>query len=139
MTAQITLPRDAEGREISLDTKTLYDVNGKALDVLRWVFLPYADEGIRWRFECREFSKGCLPENFYLTPPDSWEQLLKDLDRAADTTGIIRCACSYLTGDVDTECGDCKSYKEGRWCTQTMTADVARRIGALRKENGNGD
>nr|DAI14934.1 MAG TPA: hypothetical protein [Caudoviricetes sp.] len=75
MTAQITLPRDAEGREISLDTKTLYDGNGKALDVLRWVFLPYADEGIRWRFECREFSQGRLPENVYLTPPDSWERL----------------------------------------------------------------
>lgn len=78
MYPQITLPRDARGREISLDTKTLYDVNGKALDVLRWVFLPY-DEGIRWRFECREFSRNCLPESFYLTPPDDWERLLEDL------------------------------------------------------------
>ena len=82
MTAQITLPRDAEGREISLDTKTLYDGNGKALNVLRWMFLPYADEGTRWRFEYLGLHEGRLPENFYLTPPDSWESLEEDARKA---------------------------------------------------------
>lgn len=82
MTAQITLPRDAEGREISLDTKTLYDGNGKALNVLRWMFLPYADEGTRWRFEYLGLHEGRLPENFYLTPPDSWERLEEDVRKA---------------------------------------------------------
>ena len=33
MATQITLPRDAEGKEIPLDTRVLYDLNGKKVEV----------------------------------------------------------------------------------------------------------
>lgn len=107
MTAQITLPRDAEGREISLDTKTLYDGNGKALNVLRWMFLPYADEGTRWRFEYLGLHEGRLPENFYLTPPDSWESLEEDARKAP------------------------REYIEGRGITAGIDGRVAAMVGDI--------
>lgn len=34
MAIQITLPKDAEGKEVPLDTKTLYDEYGNQWDVL---------------------------------------------------------------------------------------------------------
>lgn len=114
MTAQITLPRDAEGREISLDTKTLYDGNGKALNVLRWMFLPYADEGTRWRFEYLGLHEGRLPENFYLTPPDSWESLEEDARKAPR---------EYIEGRGIT------AGRDGR--VTAMVSDIVRRAEAL--------
>lgn len=36
----IELPKDAEGREISLDTKVLYQKDGKERQVLKWEFYP---------------------------------------------------------------------------------------------------
>lgn len=80
MAETIELPKDAEGREIPLDTRTLYDKDGKAVHVLRWVFLPLADEGLRWRAESTDFPHGRMPENFYLTTPDSWERLEADIE-----------------------------------------------------------
>lgn len=114
MTAQITLPRDAEGREISLDTKTLYDGNGKALNVLRWMFLPYADEGTRWRFEYLGLHEGRLPENFYLTPPDSWERLEEDARKTPR---------EYIEGR------GINAGRDGR--VAAMTGDLVRRAKAL--------
>lgn len=135
----VPAPVDRDGNVVPLVTRELYDETGRKFAVREIALVNFMiGEGQTWRVK-RPNGLAMMLDRCHLERPDSWEQLLKDLDRAADTNGAIRCACSYLTGDVDTECANCKSYKEGRWCTQTMTADIARRIGALRKENGNGD
>lgn len=54
MTTQITLPRDAEGREIPLDTKALYNAKGEKLRVNRVEFDPFKQE---WEF--------CLPGDLH--------------------------------------------------------------------------
>ena len=82
MTNQITLPRDAEGREIPLDTKVLYDADGNELRVKCVEFDPF-DEN--WRFVLKADSSiwfdARYPRYLYLekpTPPDSWEKLEQD-------------------------------------------------------------
>lgn len=131
------LPRDATGKVIPFDVERLYTVDGLSLTTI-YSFKLLCGIGV-WAIGALDSDGNChslhADEVFVdkPEPPDSWERLLGDLDRAADTTGCNRCACSYLTGDADTDCGDCKSYKKGRWCTQIMTADVARRIRALRE------
>lgn len=44
--ANIELPKDADGREIPLDTKVLYFKDGSEHRVAKWVLYLY--EGIRW-------------------------------------------------------------------------------------------
>lgn len=125
------LPRDATGRVVPFDVAKVYNFKpGYAPRVV--LGLKYSRNLGQWLFELDNGAYGRCT-NYYLDPPDSWERLLEDLDRAADTTGATRCACSYLTGDAGTECDDCKSYKKGRWCVQIMVEDIARRIRELRE------
>lgn len=75
----IELPKDAEGRDIPLDTKVLYDYDGSKQNVEVFIF-SRKDAG--WSVET-DFAIYDA-EELYLTPPDSWEKLLEDLD---DFTG----------------------------------------------------
>ena len=45
----VELPRDAEGREIPLDTTSIFGVNGKAYNIVRWEYITGFDEGARRR------------------------------------------------------------------------------------------
>lgn len=129
----VPAPVDRDGNVVPLTTRELYDETDRKFAVSEIALVNFMiGEGQTWRVK-RPNGLAMMLDRCHLERPDSWERLLKDLDRAADATRALRCACSYLTGDVDTECGDCKSYKEGRWCTQTMTADIARRIRELRE------
>lgn len=128
----VPVPMDANGCVVPLDTRELV-YKGETKEVYSFLY------SIRlkcWFVEFWECVDICVSS---CTMPDSWERLMEDLDRAAGTFGSNTCACSYLTGDANTECSECKRYEKVRGCTQIMLADVARRIGALRKENGNGD
>lgn len=124
----IPAPLDANGCVVPLDTKELV-YKGETRGV-------YSIRSKCWFVEFLECVGTCVSS---CTLPDSWERLLGDLDRAADTTGATRCACSYLTGDASTECYKCGRYEKGRWCSQIMTADVARRIRALREADEDAD
>lgn len=76
----IELPKDAEGREISLDTEVLYQKRGKERQVLKWKFYP-RDSVPMW-IACLEHNNSYDYGNskfLYLTPPDSWELLLVDV------------------------------------------------------------
>ncbi len=129
----VPAPVDRDGNVVPLTTRELYDEAGRKFEVREIALVNFMiGEGQTWRVK-RPNGLAIMLDSCHLECPDSWEQLLKDLDRAADTTGVIKCACSYLTGDVDTECDDCKSYKKGRWCTQIMVEDIARRIRELRE------
>lgn len=65
----IELPKDAEGREISLDTEVLYQKDGKERQVLKWEFYP-RDSVPMW-IACLEHNNSYDYRNskfLYLTP-----------------------------------------------------------------------
>lgn len=84
----VELPKDAEGREIPLDTTVLYDKNDKEVVVSRYQYYPRVGYGY-WNIKSvrNEYYR---VDEVYLTPPDTLEKLLDDLDNAAKG------------GDVDT-------------------------------------
>lgn len=106
----VELPKDADGREVPLDTKELYDANGKRVPITSFTFKC----GIygRWSY-WKAFSPAAkgkdgmfYVDGLYLTPPDSWERIAEELeewsednrvngnrevfDRAADLADRIR-------------------------------------------------
>lgn len=83
----VGLPKDAEGREIPLDTALLYGkVSGGEHEVACFNFRPSTRQ---WRVELkrRDGLGTYATENFTLRPPDTWEKPLDDLDRAPSTPG----------------------------------------------------
>lgn len=131
----IELPKDAEGREIPLDTTVLYSEDGKCFKVNRFTYsVVQTIPGLKWGvvfMDCRY--DYC--SSFYLTPPeppDSWEKLLEDLDRGANAlppSGV--CAYSNKDGGV---CADCLT-NDGTSCDQAVLRDIASRIRTLRGED----
>lgn len=131
----VELPRDAEGREIPLDTTVLYSEDGKCFKVNRFTYsVVQTIPGLKWGvvfMDCRY--DYC--SSFYLTPPeppDSWEKLLEDLDRGANAlppSGV--CAYSNKDGGV---CADCLT-NDGTSCDQAVLRDIASRIRTLRGED----
>ncbi len=133
----IELPKDAEGREIPLDTTVLFDKDGKELCVKRVEFDPFGKE---WSFAVRIDSVSRLvvyrrPCVVYLekpAPPDSWKRLLEDLGRTVESGDEFSSpACAY-TNHGGSTCGDCKYLNGRETCTNAMLADIASRIRKLR-------
>lgn len=132
----VELPKDAEGREIPLDTEVLYDKDGKELRVKRIEFDPFNDV---WRFVVQ---KGSLdlgafyyrPEYVCLekpTKPDSWEKLEEYLDKAASKTYCG--TCTYF-GKNPTDCDTC-SIGDISACDSAAMRDIASRIRKLSGED----
>lgn len=124
----VELPKDAEGREIPLDTVTLYDMEGKRVEVDRYTFYP--DKGI-WDVALADSCVHLSPHILSLTPPDSWEKLLDDLDKAASKT---YCAtCTYFGKNL-ADCYTC-SIGDISACDSAAMRDIASRISKLRGED----
>lgn len=134
MATQITLPKDAEGREIPLDTKVLYNEDGECLEVNYFTYsVVQTMPGLKWGV----VFMNCLYDycsSFYLTPPeppDSWEKLLEDLDAAGNARHQE--ACAYFNRDKDVYCcTSCPCGKDG--CDLIAMRDIADRIRKLRGE-----
>ena len=97
----IELPKDAEGREIPLDTKVLYNDIGVGYEVNRFTFGfdVITHEG-EWTAE--SYGTGYmvyhLPANsMYLEKPDSLKQLAEDLNRAWMCTAKAAGTCRATT------------------------------------------
>lgn len=132
ITLQITLPRDAKGREIPLDTTVLFDKDGKELCVKRIEFDPLKKE---WSLAVRidSVSRSVVyrrPRVVYLekpAPPDSWEKLEEDFDKcikACDT-------CRYFSQDGT--CSTCAiSGNSTGGCDGLVLKDIKERIRKLR-------
>lgn len=71
----VELPKDAEGREIPLDTTVLYDKDGSRREVDWFKFCPGND---KWDVVFKDSYAHFLPHNLSLTPSDSWERLAED-------------------------------------------------------------
>lgn len=130
----IELPKDAEGREIPLDTKVLYDANGKEVEVSRWQYYPRVGQGY-WNFKS-DRNKYYRQDEVHLTPPDSWEKLEEDIRRIG--TDDCTWFCGYANeSPVENACPDsCKFFKGDEiTCRKKLADDILSRIRKLRGED----
>lgn len=137
MATQINLPRDAEGREIPLDTRVLYDGDGNAKEVQAFDYSPAES---MWRVMLLDNFIIFITSDMHLTPQDSWEKLLEDLDNAAK--GGDNAECLYMRRediDVGNQCPGCRLYEQEKdkfnECSYLAYADIAARIRKLRGED----
>lgn len=103
MATQIILPKDAEGKEVPLDTETLYDECGNQRNIMKFIYHHDCETGAKgWTVE---YDNGV--ERFvslmYLTQPytDNWKQLEEDLDRCISNND----SCYYFSKSG--RCCDC--------------------------------
>lgn len=134
MATQITLPRDAEGREIPLDTKVLYNEDGDERKVYQFKFQQCTE---RWLVDFKRPCglSVCLPENYLLDPHDSWEKLLEDLDNTAEKASCstsIATPCAWFSGG-NRHCADCPADEPPEdTCGVKLIKNIAARIRKLR-------
>lgn len=140
-TAYTELPRDAEGREIPLDTKMLYtadNIEVRVDDFVYGLIIRVNESGHnivsnKWRVHsgCNAFDV----DRLYLIERDSWEKLFEDL-KAVEDYGNASCVnnpvCRY-TNMVYEPCAKCKFYREKN-CVSKMCADILDRICKLKGE-----
>lgn len=97
----IELPRDAEGREIPLDTKVLYDSDGTEFFTDKSMYMRIID---KWwffgHFGSLTSTHRIEATKLHLTPPDSWEKLEEDLDRCIKADSL----CEYSPSEECTTC-----------------------------------
>lgn len=129
----IDLPKDATGREIPLDTETLYGEDGKCFEVNYFAYC------VRQTIPSRKWKvvlMSCMVEpctTFYLTPPeppDSWEALEEDLDSCSASTRYAPCA--YFSKSTYS-CEKCPA-DPSKECLGQMVKHIALRIRKLRGE-----
>ena len=122
---ELNLPKDAEGREIPLDTECLYICNGEKQDVLSFTY--YREED-KWEIETDTYIANSI--YLYITPPDSWEKLEDDLDRCIEVNSL----CGYYSPSGD--CCDCALLNTDDACGCGPTfKSIKDRIRKLRGEN----
>ena len=128
----VELPRDAEGREVPLDTEVLYDENGNGYEVYYYKY-PVRRTGPwrEWQVVVMDYIVHDV-SGLYLTPPDSWGKLGEDL-RAAEACGdspeFENPVCAYAR-NIGKKCAECKLYAGD--CTANMCKDIMSRIHKLR-------
>lgn len=138
MATQTTLPRDAEGKEIPLDTEVLYDEKGNERKVYNYMFYP---KSLAWivNIETKDKPIYYAPTSLRLTTPDSWDKILDDLDNAAK--GGDNAECLYMRREdieVGEQCSGCRLYNADDVfsdCSCLAYGDIADRIRKLRGEN----
>ncbi|MGN8741340.1 hypothetical protein ACTNC4_07115 [Collinsella sp. HCP3S3_B8] len=130
----VELPRDAEGREIPLDTVVLFSRSGEAHNIVRWIYTTDFEtwtESNMWR-AIAENHRALDPELMYLTPPDSWEKLEDDLGKIANNPGEV--VCAYFGREIS-DCDGCKLESCECACSNAYLRDVIERIRKLRGED----
>ena len=128
----VELPRDAEGREIPLDTVVMFGGNGNAYNIVRWSYITELNTGDENANSWYAVTKGRTvldPELMYLTPPDSWEKLEEDLDRCIKED----CLCPYNPSE---ECSRCVlPIETENHCNSIALKEIKERIRKLRGED----
>lgn len=119
----VELPKDAEGREIPLDVAALYDKNCNRVEVFRWNYVRGRNNNWTFNLLSEYTNVPHYPQDYYLTPPDSWEKLEEDLSRGKDI-------CDYFE--------ECPKEMDGKSCSECKKAalkNIASRIRKLRGES----
>ena len=121
----VELPKDAEGREIPLDTECLYTCNGEKQEVISFTYYRRKD---RWEIDIDTHIVNSI--YLYITPPDSWEKLEEDLDKCIETDDTCR---YYSEHGICAKCT--RPDNDGCGCTTVMFSDIKQRIRKLRGED----
>ena len=129
----VELPKDAEGREIPLDTVVLFNARGDAFNIVRWIYTTDFEtwsESNTWR-AIEESHRAFDPETMYLNQRDSWEKLEEDLDRGTSGDSV----CRYFAPSE--YCADCRIDKDDEQggCVELAFKDIKKRIRKLRGED----
>ena len=132
----VELPRDAEGREVPLDTKVLYDGYGFENLVKSFMYVIRTDTrtGV-WRVKFTIGTSLFAVSDMHLAEPDSWEKLDEDLhavEVCGDSPDLEDPVCAYAH-NIGRKCAECKLYAGD--CTVNMCKDIASRIDKLRSES----
>lgn len=104
----VELPKDAEGREIPLDTQVLYDSDGIEFFTDKSMYMRVTDEW--WffgHFGSSISTHRVAAKRLHLTTPDSWEKLEEDLGRAAERD-VVPTGCRYF--NATNKCNGCPLY-----------------------------
>lgn len=121
-------PKDANGEIIPLDTETLYETDGQVFHVLAFRYLPKGREWSASGGYTGNKNGWCADTNrLLLAPPDSWEKLIGDLRKAADSPcSLVECDYIHPEGEG---CENCPAKHEN--CSKYMFTDIANRIEKL--------
>lgn len=121
----IELPKDAEGREIPLDTSELFIADGTKVRALRFEYMYHTSDAHNAWFVYIERTPGEYMTlhacNLHLIQPDSWEKLDEDLDKDI---------CDYFE-----ECPAAMNGKSCSECKKAVLKNIASRIRKLRGED----
>lgn len=136
----VELPKDAEGREIPLDTTVLYDSRGAKVSVKEFISRTLVESQrtgwtIKAQYEDVIDYFSFKPKNMHLTQPDSWEALEEDLSRAAKRDAITS-QCRYFS--TTDRCVNCSIHNNTDSCThndERAFGDILSRIRKLRGED----
>lgn len=127
----VELPKDAEGREIPLNTETLYTDSGPIFRVEKFEYVRSMGWYIYGYYEDETVHFEAMPSILHLIQPDSWEKLEEDLDRCIEESDL----CMYYNNQ-NPDCNKCTiSGNESRGCTSVALEDIKRRIRKLRSED----
>ena len=88
----VELPKDADGRAVPLDTRELYDANGKKVNITSFVFKcnVYGFWSC-WKAlspDARGEDGMLYVDGLYLTPPDSLERIADELEELSESNRI---------------------------------------------------
>ena len=133
MATQITLPKDAEGREIPLDTSELFISDGTMVHAVRFEYTYYTCDARGTWFVYIVSTPGehitLQACDVYLTKPDSWEKLEEDLDKCIESDSF----CLYYSESGI--CAKCtRPDNDGCRCRAAVFSDIKKRIRKLRGE-----
>lgn len=130
MAIQITLPKDAEGKEVPLDTKTLYDEYGNQWDVAKFIYdLSGETTDSKWTVEYKNGVRRFISQ-MYLTQPDSWKKLEEDLDKCISNNDSC---CYYSKSGMCCDCTIDSSSIDYR-CDSLVFNSIKKRIRKLRSK-----
>lgn len=143
-TISVMAPKDADGRNVPLDTKVMYNASGDEFEV-RWFTFSTGPYDPGWYVNVYDPSDGdSSDDRGYTIPlgslniekPDSLKQLAEDLNRAWDVgnaqeKGCFSMSC-YYDKDRGGHCNDCRLNSHGKMnCLDAMMADIISRVNCL--------
>lgn len=136
-TITVVTPKDAEGRNVLLDTKVMYNAKGIEYEVARFIFGtgPY---GCDWDVECFIPSENIVYtrrlDSMYLEKPESLKRLAEKFGRAFDAhekgKDFCETACNYADR-VGKDCDGCPLNVYGKSCFDAMMEDIMASVNRL--------
>lgn len=123
-------PRDAEGREIPLCTKTMYFLDGEKINIRTFEYWPREH---MWRVTVGGSYTHYATSDLMLFPPDSWEKIEEETKMGP---------CHYAHAPRDeygiTVCRECR-FQKGKSCRQEMLLDIiarAKKLAGIEEQEG---